>query len=118
MRKLFYAGAMLITGDDIAHAFCVAVLRVSFSGLAEHVEVPCRRVDNVESVGEGSIASIVVVPGVAVVTMQHRDELEELVDSSAVEQLQRVPPHPRALVHDGEGYSPDVEATYDFDEWI
>ena len=118
MRKLFYAGAMFTTGDDIAYAFCEAVLRVSVSGRAEQVEVPCRRVDSVESVGEVSIATIVVVPGIAVVTVHHRDELEELVDSTAVRQLQRVPPLPRARTHDAEGYSPDVEATYDFDEWM
>ena len=118
MRKLFYAGVVFTTGDDIAYAFCEAVLRVSVSGRAEQVEVPCRGMDSVECVGEGFIATIVVVPGIAVVTVQHRDEHEELVDSTAVRQLQRVPPLPRARADDAEGYSPDVEATYDFDEWM
>ena len=118
MQNIFYAGAVFTTGDDLARAFLDVVLRVTVSGRAEKVAVPCRGGADAAAGSVASIASVVVVPGVAAASLALPDDLDELVDTEAVRQLLVAAPTARAVPYDTEEDAPGDESPYAFDEWV
>ena len=118
MQNVFYAGAVFTTGDDLARAFLDVVLRVTVSGRAEKVAVPCRGGADTAAGSLASIASVVVVPGVAAASLALPDDHDELVDTEAVRQLLIAAPTARAVPYDAEEDAPEAESPYNFDEWI
>ena len=118
MQNVFYAGAVFTTGDDLARAFLDVVLRVTVTGRAEKVAVPCRGGAGVASNSVTSIATVVVVPGVAAASLFLPDDHDELVDAEAVRQLLVAAPTSRAIPYDTEEDAPGAESSYNFDEWI
>ena len=78
-----YAGAELLTGDDIA----IGVLRyceaLAGSVVAEVIEIPVREAD-----GSLGLATLLVGPSSQMVAKNVKSELEEVVDLDVMRQLQ------------------------------
>jgi hypothetical protein len=83
MKVIVYAGAELLTGDDIA----IGVLRyceaLAGSVVAEVIEIPVREAD-----GSLGLATLLVGPSSQMVARNVKSELEEVVDLEVMRQLQ------------------------------
>ena len=82
MKVIVYAGAELLTGDDIA----IGVLRyceaLAGSVVAEVIEIPVREAD-----GSLGLATLLVGPASQMVVRNVTSELEEVVDLDVMRQL-------------------------------
>jgi len=83
MKLIYYAGAELLTGDEIA----VGVLRyceaLAGSVVAEIIEIPVRDED-----GSVSLATLLVGPSSEMVAKDVKSEQEEIVDPALMSRLE------------------------------
>jgi hypothetical protein len=82
VKKILYANAELLTGDDIARAVLLYSETLGTSGSAETIEIPILEAD-----GSRGTALLLVGPASQIVAEDAGTEFEELEDQDAVEEL-------------------------------
>jgi len=108
---LIYAGAELLTGDDIA----IGVLRycgaLAGSVVAEVVEIPVR-------VADGSLAraTLLVGPASQIVAIDVNSEFEEVIDLAVMRRLQERTAAQRIVAHSTQPDS-DAHEVADAEAW-
>ena len=106
MKILTYAGAELMTGDDIADAvleYCVALAEVA---TAETIEIPVLKVD-----GSRGVASLLVGPASQIVAAPVDTDLDEVIDEDTIRLL-----HARTEAHRPVAQPSDLQQFHDFDD--
>ena len=82
MKVILYAGAELMTGDDIAMGVLRYCEALAGSAVAEVIEIPVREAD-----GSLGLATLLVGPTSQMVAKNVTSELEEVVDLEVMRQL-------------------------------
>jgi len=109
MKMITYAGAKLMTGDDIAVAVLEHSAALAEENTAETVEIPILKAD-----GSRSTASILVGPASQIVAENVETDFDELLDPETVERLKA---RTRALRPGIQAGAADQDPTTDFDSW-
>ena len=82
MKLIVYAGAELVTGDDIAAGVLRYCEALAGSVVAEVIEIPVREAD-----GSISRATLLVGPTSQMVVKEVRSEFEEVIDLDVMRRL-------------------------------
>lgn len=97
MKKITYAGEVLITGDDVAAAVMRLSKRLAEERAAEAIEIPI-----LDAAGRRSTVALLVGPASQIVVEAHSGSEEELLDEEAVARIDRA-----AARFTAQGQAPD-----------
>jgi len=112
MKVIVYAGAELLTGDDIAMGVLRYCEALAGSVVAEVIEIPVREAD-----GSLGLATLLVGPTSQMVVKNVKSELEEVVDLEVMRQLQERTKAQQDVASISHAVGHDAGSSGDSDAW-
>jgi hypothetical protein len=114
VKTIVYAGAELMTGDDIALGVLRYCEALAGAAVAEVIEIPIRKAD-----GSLSRATLLVGPTSQMVAEDVESEWEEVVDLDVMQRLgeRTRAQQPVASIHYPSGDDEDADSKEDSDRW-